>query len=299
MKLKSPYVLILIAVFIWGGAPAIMKLTLTQIPVFSLAFLRMFLASLLMLPFALKSLHFKKQDLSMFILAALFGVTLNLAFFFIGLKLTYAINAALLIAATPILTLFASSIFLKEKLTAKLILASLTALAGVVVIIGKPQAGSSSGHLLGNILLMLASITGVVHSIVAKKLLKIYDGTTVTFYTLLIGALTFVPFVVWEFVTIPNWIASVNSIGLAGLVYGIVLASLAAYWAWMEGLKRLPAGEASFFFYIDPITGAILAIILLGEKLTRELIVGGLLITIAVILAEHKRRNHPLHKRLE
>ena len=63
-----------------------------------------------------------------------------------------------------------------------------------------------------------------------------------------------------------------------------------------KGLSQMPAGRAAFFFYLDPISGAILAIILLGEKITTGLIVGGILITAAVILAEFKRKAHPLYK---
>ena len=52
----------------------------------------------------------------------------------------------------------------------------------------------------------------------------------------------------------------------------------------------------TFFFYLDPVSGAALSIILLGEKLTPQLLVGGALIAAGVILAEHHRKYHPLHK---
>jgi len=99
-----------------------------------------------------------------------------------------------------------------------------------------------------------------------------------------------------EFVKNPNWINQVTLSGFMGILYGIFFASLIAYWAWQKGLSLLPAGQAAFFFYLDPISGTILAIILLGEKLTPQLILGGILIAVAVLLIEHKRRAHSLHQ---
>lgn len=247
-----------------------------------------------MAPLITKQIKFKREDFLMFFLSAFFGVTLNLSFFFIGLKLSFAINAALLIAAVPIFALFAGHIYLKEKLTPRIILASILAAAGVVIIIGRPTPGSTLAHFIGNILLLLASLTAVAQELVAKKLFKKYSAETVAFHTMAMGAATFAPFALWEYLASPNWIAGVNLVGASGLLYGIFFASLIAYWAWHKGLSKLPVGEASFFFYLDPITGAALAIILLGEKITTSLVLGGALIFIGVALAEYKRKNHPL-----
>lgn len=273
-----------------------MKLTLEEIPVFSLAFLRMAAASLILGSLIFKNLKIKKEHWRNFFWAAITGVTLNLTLFFVGLKLTAAILAAFLVASTPIFTMVAAHIYLKEKFTARLIASSAIALVGVVTIIGKFEGPFNTMALLGNILLLLATISWVAHEIIAKKLLKVYDGSTVTFYSMAIGAFTFLPLFLFEYMANPNWYASVTSKGAAGLLFGIFAASLTAYWAWNKGLKLLPAGQAAFFFYLDPISGAVLAMILLGEELTPQLIVGGLLIAAAVFLAEQKRRTHPLHK---
>ena len=296
MKLNSAFLLTASATIIWGATAPIMKLTLQEVPVFSLAFIRMSLASLILASIIFSKLKVKKRDLPMLTLAALTGVTLNLAFFFLGLKLTQAINAAFLIASVPIFTILAAHFYLKEKFNSRLILTSLIAFAGVALIIGKPYAGVSSRELAGNFLLLLATLSWVAHEIFAKKLLKTYDGGTVAFYSMAIGAFTFLPLALLEFVKNPNWINQVTLSGFMGILYGIFFASLIAYWAWQKGLSLLPAGQAAFFFYLDPISGTILAIILLGEKLTPQLAAGGLLISLGVILIEHKRHQHPLYQ---
>ncbi len=303
MKFNSATLLIIAATLVWGGTSPIMKLALSQVPIFSLAFIRMFFAALILglivyLPRrqAGNKLHIQKQDYKTFLYSALTGVTLNLSLFFIALKLTEAILASVLVASVPIFTVLAASYFLKEKITAKLIASSAVALTGVVIIVGIPTNHFSFLALVGNILLLLSSLVWVAHEIIAKKLLKVYSPEIVTFYTMAIGAATFLPFALLELVNKPGWIFNLSFWGIFGILYGVFLASLFAYWAWQKGLSKLPAGQASFFFYLDPISGATLSIILLGEKLTTPLIIGSIFITIAIFIAETHRKDHPLHK---
>lgn len=273
-----------------------MKLTLREVPTFSLAFIRMFCASAILAPIIYKRLKIESVDFKTFVASALTGVTINISLFFIGLKLAPAINAALLVASVPIFTLITAHFYLKEKFSIVLAGASATALLGVFIIVGIPTASSNSWEILGNILLLLSALSWVFHEIFAKKLFTKYDAATVAFYTMALGSLTFLPMALYEYFANPNWFSTVTTNGLLGIFYGIFGASLIAYWAWQKGLSQMPAGRASFFFYIDPISGAILAVLLLGEKITPQLVIGGLLITIAVILVQYRRKPHPLIK---
>ena len=294
MKINSAFLYTSAAAIIWGGTAPVMKLTLAEIPVFSLAFLRMATASLILGLLIAKHLKVKREHYRSFLLAAITGVTLNLSFFFVGLKLTQAILAAFLIASIPVFTMIAAHVYLKEKFTQKLIGATVIAFLGVIIIIGKLEGKLQTLELIGNLLLLASTLSWVANEIVSKKLLKFYDGSVVAFYTMAIGATTFFPLFIWEYLKNPAWISGVTTQGAFGLLYGIFFASLAAYWAWNKGLSLQPAGQAAFFFYLDPISGAILAMILLGEKLTPSLIVGGILIAAGVFLAENNRKNHPL-----
>lgn len=297
MKVRSAYLFVITAAIIWGATPAIMKITLAQIPLFSLAFLRMFFAANLLYFFTRNDLKIQKKNLVMFICLAVTGVTIHIAFFFFGLRLTQAIHTAFLVASAPILAIVAAHFYLREKFEKKLILSGLVAILGIGIIVGKPTNHLNPTEVIGDILILISSLAWVIHELIAKKLLKTYKSTTVTFYTLFIGSITFLPFYLFELVNNPGWIFNVNTTGFLGLAFGIFLASFAAYLAWQKGLSKLPVGQASFFFYLDPISGSIFSILLLGEKLTPPLIVGGALITLAVILAEYRRKQHPLHKK--
>ena len=107
----------------------------------------------------------------MFIWAALTGVSFNLTFFFLGLKLTEAITASFLVASVPILTILAAHFYLREKLSFSLISSSIIALVGIIIIIGKPLGSFTLTQTIGNMLLLIATFSWVVHEIIAKKLL--------------------------------------------------------------------------------------------------------------------------------
>jgi len=247
MKLRSATILIIIATLIWGGTPAIMKLTLTEVPVFTLAFIRMAGASVILSFFIFKKLKIKKPDIKTFIYAGLSGVTFNIAFFFLGLKLAPAINAALLAASMPILTLLAANFFLKEKFSLKVLAASVIAASGVFFIIGLPSA-SNLTQFIGNILLLLSAIAWVIYEIVSKKLFRSYGASTVAFYTMAIGAVTFAPLAIYEQIKNPVWTSNVTIVGLLGILYGIFFASLTAYWAWQKASRKCPPAAPLFSF---------------------------------------------------
>ena len=159
MKMNSALLYTSTAAIIWGATAPIMKLTLEQIPVFSLAFIRMTVASIILGVLISQKLKIKKEDYITFFWAAITGVTLNLTLFFIGLKLTEAILAAFLIASVPIFTMIAAHFYLREKFTMRLILASTVAFVGVAIIIGKLEGPVSPTQILGNILLLLATLS--------------------------------------------------------------------------------------------------------------------------------------------
>lgn len=294
MRINTAILSLVVAAVIWGATVPIMKLTLEEIPIFSLIVIRMIVASLMLLPFVISKLKIEKADFRTVFLAAIFGTNLNLAFFFFGLEHSQAINGSVILATTPIFTLFFAHIYLKEKLKRNLILGAFLALFGIIVIIGIPVFSLDVKSTIGDISLMLSALAWVGHEIFAKKMLKKYHFLTMSFYTMVIGATIFAPIALLELVNNPSWYTTVTTGGFLGLLYGAVFASFIAYSAWQKGLAGSTASQASFVFYLLPICGIIFSIILLKESFTPMLIAGSLLVALGVLLAEHHRKTKPL-----
>ena len=293
MKKYLPILALITASLIWGAASPVFKWSIQNIPIFPLVFVRFFVASIFLIPF-LKSTKIEKKDLFQFILLGLSGITINVAFFFLGISLTSAINGGVMAVSAPIFTILASRLFLKEKQSLNLILGSLIGLLGVLLIIGQSIfVKGFSVDLLGNLYLILAVWGLVGHEILVRKL-KNYDPILITYVMFLVGALTFEPLAFWQLWQNPNFLLTIDIRGYTGLTYGIFLSSLIAYFLWNWGLTKFSASRAGVFLYADPLAAVLVAFFLLGEKITLLTIFGTLLIFVGIYVAE--RRIHYLHQ---
>jgi drug/metabolite transporter (DMT)-like permease len=71
-----------------------------------------------------------------------------------------------------------------------------------------------------------------------------------------------------------------------------VLSGNLAYYLNNLGQRTIEVSEAAPFSYLYPIFSAILAVFLLGDRLTPTIIVGSIIIFIGVFLAEWKKRRY-------
>lgn len=298
-KINPSLLYLVLAAIIWGATVPIMKITLREVPLFTLIVLRMTVASTLLLPFVYKHLKdVKKADFKLLLLAALFGTNLNLAFFFYGLEYSQAINGSVILATTPIITLVFAHIYLKEKFTKKLAIGMSLALFGVITIIGIPIIDLNLMSTIGNLSLLASALAWVGHEIFSKKALKKYHFTIVAFYTTFIGASVFFPLMLLEYIDNPTWYQNVSTGGWLGLAYGMIFASFIGYTIWQKGLAGTSATTASFVFYLLPITGIVFSIILLKESFSPMLIIGTILVVLGIALAEIHRKSKPLQRQL-
>lgn len=287
---------LIIANIIWGAASPIFKLALQNIPPFTLAFLRFFVAALFLLPLSFKYLKIQKSDWVNLFLIAFFGISINITFFFFGLLLAPSINAPIISSAAPVFIYLFSIFFLHEKNHPKVLLGTLVSLSGVIVIVIQPILNHGiDTQIIGNIFFIVATMGTVLHSIIGKKVLDKYNPFAVTFWSFLIGSLTFFPLFIKEMVTLSPF-ATIDQRGILGLIFGILFSSTAAYTLYHWGMKQIEAQEIGVFFYIDPIIAAIIAIPLLGEQITGVFLFGSLLVFSGIFVAEGRLHYHPLHK---
>ena len=74
-------------------------------------------------------------------------------------------------------------------------------LIGVMIIVGQPIINKGiDEQLLGNLFFVLAMLGAVGHTLVSKEILPKYHPVTITFWSFLIGSLTFLPFFIDELV---------------------------------------------------------------------------------------------------
>lgn len=285
-KLKLGIIFLILANIIWGAASPIFKWSLTNIEPFTLAFLRFAIAALIFLPFSLNYLKIDKKDLKTFMGLTLTGITLNISFFFIGLKYTASINAPIIASAAPVFIILLSIPLFKEKPKKIKIGGALLGLLGVLFLFLKPiLEGGVDFSIIGNFCLVIATLSAIAHLIISKRVIIKYDPITISFYSFALGALTFLPLFIFELVNFGS-LGSIDSKGFIGILFGSVFSSAIAYYFFYWSLKYLSASEASLFTYLDPVVAIIIAIPLLGEIPTPAYIIGASLVFLGIYIAE-------------
>lgn len=288
---------------IWGAASPVFKLSLENIPPFTLAFWRFFIGSVIIFPMLL-ALHIpvriklsSNKDFFLLLGNALMGITGNIIFFFLGLQLTLSINAPVIASAGPIVVFVFAIFFLKEKFSFKKLFGMLLGTVGVIVIIIEPLLEhGAGGSLTGNIYLVVATLFAVLSTLSGRVIFQRYNPITLSFWAFIIGSASFLPLSVYEYIQNPSLYMLLDWRGAMGLIFGGVFSSAIAYTFFNWGLSKISATDTSVFSYIDPVVGTVLAFFMLHEPITTPFIIGALCIFGGISIAEGRLHYHPFHK---
>ena len=292
-RLKA-YILILIVTVIWGLAEPIIKYTLGGFP--SLLFLtyRFGLSTLIAIfIFLFFGLHLPKDNKTRLevILYGFVTSTISLGLLFFGLEKTTVLDATLITLINPLIITLAGVYFLKEHVTKREKFGMFIALVGTVLTVIEPflQNGHSLTRFSGNILILLYLLATAWGAVLAKKLLrKGVNPLTLTNVSFVVGFLSLLPFALFKYDL--RDITSIPFPYHLGVFYMAILSGSLAYYLSNKAQKTIEIGEASIFSYLYPVFAAPLAVIWLGEKVTPIFILGGIIITIGVFIAEIKKR---------
>jgi drug/metabolite transporter (DMT)-like permease len=268
---------------LWGVSFLFGKWALEEMGPAHVTLLRFSLASAALLPYALlKGVWPGRRDLPLFLLVGFLTVPATFLVQFWGLSLTGATVAALIVGCGPPIVAFFASLFLGERLGKRGWSAIGASTLGVALAVARPGV---SNHWLGDALVLLSLLAVVGWVLLGKRLGDGYPAVPATAWILTFGTLTLAPVaLLWEGVprldlTLLGW-ASVLVLGLG--------CSAATYALWNWGVARVPASRAGIFLNLEPLVGALLGILVLGETWGPATIVGGALIVGAALVVLHR-----------
>ena len=284
------HILAIITSAIWGTTFISSKLLLQEgLSPAAIMILRFVLAYVLMLPFV-KGKWFCRsvKDELLMVLLGISGGSLYFLLENTALVYTQASNVAIIIAATPLLTMLTVNLLDRGKGASKRLYGySLMSLAGVALVILNGNFVLKLNP-IGDLLTFGAVVTWVIYSIIIAKVQERYSSWMITRKIFFYGVVTLLPYflvepwnVTWEMTSRPMVWGNIAYLG--------VLASLGCYMTWNIVIKRLGAVDATNYLYINPIVAMITANLLLGERITPLAIAGTALILVGVYLAERKR----------
>lgn len=275
------------AAAIWGGMYVVSDVVLKVIPPFTLLTIRLVLALLVMgviVYLRRAKLRMPNRSEAMRLMGVgLLGFGVSVGAQFVGTDLSNAINGALVTSASPAFILIFAAIILREKLTLQRIAAVALATIGVLVILDLSKADFSSAAFVGNLALAVAALTWGLFSVLLKKVSSEMDTMVVTLFGFAGGLFLTIPAAAVELTQRP--IGTIDGGVILGILYLGVVSTAGAMWFWNQAFTLVDASVASLFFFAQPLVGAILGVVILGQEMTSSLLIGGVLIGLGVLFS--------------
>lgn len=266
--------LILGVMLLWGINFPIAKIGLEQLPPIFFMTLRFALVALLLLPWARRP---EGQWTAIFAIAITFGL-LHFAFLYHGLRTVDAATASIVVQLQVPFASLLAAIFFKDKLGWRRALGMAIAFAGVAVVAGEPRL---QGQYLALGLVIIASLIWSVANVQIKSL-KSVDGLSLNAW---VAAFATPMLLITSLVTEDNqWEAlqGANFWGYFAVVYQAVAVVVIGYGYWYWLMRRYQINQIMPAILLVPPFGVLSGVILLSERLTESLIIGGLMTIVGV-----------------
>ena len=284
------FLLAFLAAIIYGVSFTVTKEVMPQyVKPYGFILLRVFGATLV---FWIVGIFLKKEKISAhdylrILLAAVFGIALNMLAFFKGLSMTTPINASVIMVISPIMVLTFATIFLKEKATKKKLAGIFIGMFGAILLIayGKDQ-NTATNATLGNLLVFVNASSYAMYLILIKNLTKKYHPLTLAKWLYLFGLLMVIPFGFSEFNQI-DWV-SIPTSALYKIGFVVIFTTVLTYMFNLLAIKKLKPTTLSIFIYLQPVIASIYALIVGSDTINQLKIIATLLIFLGVYLVTRK-----------
>jgi drug/metabolite transporter (DMT)-like permease len=232
-----------------------------------------------------RSFSLRRRDVGYIVAAALVGITLNQVAFVYGTKLTTAATVALVFGTMPILTALFARLGRIEQLHQRFWLAAGVSFAGVALVAAGAKGGIA-GNLWGYLLDLLGAATWAAYSVAIAPLMRRYTAARLSAYALAIGA---VPLLV---AGAPQLAAqdygSLPALVWLAFAFAVVGPLFVTNLLWFNAIHRVGPSRAAIYTNLQPFLGAVFALLILSESMTRVQVAGGLLIATGIALSARR-----------
>jgi drug/metabolite transporter (DMT)-like permease len=245
-------------------------------PSLAIAALRLTFASLVLLPFALSRCRNEYRALSKHDVGAamLSGAFLggHFATWISSLAFTSVVSSVALVSLSPLFIAIAGVLVLKEKLTRRLMIGMVIAIAGGILIGLAAIAGASPGAnpALGNVLAVTAALCMAPYMIVGRALRN--KLSLLAYVTLVYGAAAVTLLLLCLFTG--TSLVFQDPLAYVWVALLALLPQLVGHTSFNWSVRRLPAAYATIPVLGEPVGSTMLAIVLLGETVKPLTLIG-------------------------
>ena len=233
----------------------------------------------------------QREDIPRILLLGLIGNVLYQLAFIIGLDWTYAGNASLLLATTPVWTVILSVAAGHEQPNRWVIIGIIGTLVGMVlVVIGSDdQLTLGSTTLRGDLLMIMGSIFWSVYTVAGAKPVARYGALRMTTWTLWVG--TPILFGAGIPSLLQTDFTGVSVTAWWAIFYAGLFALALAYVIWYHGVEKLGNSRTAVYSNLVPVWALITAWIWLGERPEILQLLGAFSILIGLTISRLGQRS--------
>ena len=277
----------LLLTIIWASSFVFIKMGLVYLKPMTLAGIRYFLAFMLLLPMmarhgGLKSNSVRGHWMTLFLMG-LCAYTIGNGTLFWGLKYLPATTGSFLFGLVPLPVLFLGILWLKEMPKRWQVMGLFITLGGSALFFS-PGLSAKEPFAVGVVSLGVLSFS--LYGILSRKLAKQGDVGIIPLTAIPLG---FGGGLLLLLSLITEGMFSLSLAGLAVILWLAVINTVFAYLLYYHSLRVLTALELHVLLNLSPLGTAILAGLILGERLTPIQIIGMVMVVIGVTFVQWRR----------
>jgi drug/metabolite transporter (DMT)-like permease len=288
--------LLLVANVVYATSYVVTRVVLDDVPPTLLALLRLVLGAAVLVPLGR---HVSALDSAapapghrarVFWMGAL-GFAGAFALSHWGIARSSATNAALLIVIEPLTLVVLGPLLLGERLTGREAAGAAVAVGGAVLVVLNGVPGVTLEilpHWRGDLLLVLSGLAYASYSLLGRTVLTDTNAAAITARSIVWGAVVMAPLAALE------WASGVRPTltpaATVGTLYLALVITAGAYLVWNWALARVEAARAAPFLTVQPVVGALLGALILGEPVTRFTVLGGAFVVVGLWMTVTGRR---------
>ena len=220
---------------------------------------------------------------------AIFGMVINMLFFFKGLSLSTPINSSVIITLSPVMVLILASILIKERITLLKTIGIIIGMAGALglVLFSLDQNQNAPNIPMGNVLFIVNAFSYGLYLILVKPLTKKYHAITLMKWLFLIAVFINLPITYTEFVAV-DW-SNLPFDAVWKMAYVVLGTTFMTYLLNIYALKQLSASTISAFIYLQPLIAITFAIMVGADSLNWTKGIAATLVFVGVYMVSMKK----------
>lgn len=272
----------------WGATPVATRIVLTDFDPLAAALFRTTLGGVVALPLALALRVPPPRGPLPWGLLGICGFCGFVGFpllYSFGQQMTSAMHGALVMASLPVLTGLYAAILERRRPSARWFAGCALALAGEVVLIGSRASDSGPSSLVGDALILVSSLLVALGYVAGARLAQRgYPSLGTTLWGI---ALATVPMGSGALIHVA--VAGPPAPGIAAvlaLAFLAIVTSIVGYFGWYWALARGGIAKIATIQFLQPLSGLLLAFLILGEQPTPGLLGAAALILAGVVVVQ-------------